>query len=308
MKTINIGTRGSKLALIQALMVKEWIQSFETFSPDIIEIRTKGDIFKSQAISDIGTKNVFANEIQEKLEKKNIDVASHSLKDLSATTKNPFKIQGILGGESRNDTIVHKGDFDPNQKERNYVFATGSPRRTAQLKILYPNCKIQPIRGNVPTRIAQLKNNPDWTGVILSQAGLYRLNIKPKHHYIFKSNEIVPAGGQGLIAIETLNNRPDLDKLFNKLTENPLYHVYRIEMGFLKAVQATCQSPVGICVSEDLNEANLFYSKTTTEPFLKTSININNGKSVEDKLKLIIQEFKKQWQKKFNKPFANDAC
>ena len=201
MQNIRIGTRGSKLALAQAYIVQNRI---ETQNPNIktsiIKIETEGDKNQSSSLSEIGGKGVFIKEVQHELLANNIDIAVHSLKDVTSCTPDLLEMNCFFQPESVDDVALTNDARRLDQLTENDIVGTSSLRRIAQLKQLNPKVKIKPIRGNINTRINKLKSN-EYDAIILSECGLIRLNIEDISIENL-SHSFIPAPGQGVIAIE----------------------------------------------------------------------------------------------------------
>ena len=153
---ITIGTRGSKLSLAYAGKVKDLILQFHTTNEDkiVIEtIKTSGDLFQNKNISEIGGKNLFCKEIEDKLIKKEIDIAVHSLKDMDSVETNGLIIQAYIKRNDPRESFVSK-KFEKLSDLNNGKIGSSSRRRELQLKLMNKNLKIKTIRGNVDTRIS----------------------------------------------------------------------------------------------------------------------------------------------------------
>lgn len=242
MKKIIIGSRGSKLALIQAEEVKSKLQSVGISKIEISVIKTKGDLDKSRAISDIGGKDVFVAEIEKALLSKEIDIAVHSLKDMSASPSSELIIGAFLKGEDSRDVLVGKRLSELKSGSK---VGTGSPRRTSQLKILRSDLMIEPIRGNVETRISKVESG-EYDSAVLAFAGIKRLGLEDSIKETFSLDDMVPAAGQGVIAVQTRSHEEALIRFLAELDDSEQRARSEIEFALLKEIGATCETPIGI--------------------------------------------------------------
>ena len=169
---IRIGTRGSKLALWQAEYVKDKIVK-AGHTAEIKIIQTKGDKILDVAISKIGSKGVFTEEIEAQLAVGNIDIAVHSAKDMQSELPNGFELIAFTEREKVNDVLVsHKAEIDINNKEKPIIIGTSSTRRIATLKHFYPHIKTDDIRGNIQPRIRKMEEGL-CDAILLAYAGVH---------------------------------------------------------------------------------------------------------------------------------------
>jgi len=200
---LRLGTRGSRLALTQASIVKDAINSqFPEIEIERVVYSTSGDKFIDKNLTEIGGKELFVKEIDEALLNNEIDLAIHSLKDVPAKLNDGITLNAVLPREDAADTLI--GAISINELPKNAVVGTSSPRRKAQLQSIRSDLKITDIRGNIPTRIAKQERG-EYNAIILAQAGLNRINLSHKGNTI-NTTLITPAIGQGAIAITAKNN------------------------------------------------------------------------------------------------------
>lgn len=243
--SIVIGTRCSKLAVIQAENVKLLLKEIGIESR-IKKIKTTGDIINKKPLRDIGGKNLFAKEIHKSLINKEIDIAVHCLKDLDSVKKDDFSYLAYLKREDPRDMFISKSYKSISQMPSGSIVGTCSPRRESFVKKINPDIIIKSLRGNVPSRIERLKLG-EFDAIILACSGLNRLNIVD--HEIctpIEIDEITPCGGQGVIVIECLKERED--ELFNirKINDNISQLTSEIEKSFLIGLNGDCHTPVGV--------------------------------------------------------------
>jgi hydroxymethylbilane synthase len=205
---IRIGTRGSQLALWQANEVaKHLVERGDR--PEIVPFKTTADKRQDVPLASIGGKGLWVKELEEALLRGEIDMAVHSLKDVPSIIGDEFVLAGFLERADPRDAWVHVAGTSISSLPSGAVIGTSAPRRRAQLRALYPHLRIDDIRGNVDTRINKLRAGL-YDGAILAAAGLLRLGRASEITSYFSIDEMLPACGQGIIAIETLRDAPSL--------------------------------------------------------------------------------------------------
>lgn len=207
MKTaLVIGSRGSKLALVQANLIQAQLQLlFPEVHIRIEIIKTSGDV-KTEPLSMIGGKGVFTKELEDALVEERIDLAVHSLKDLPTTVPEGLAIPAICKREDPRDALVlpltNKSGGTLESLSRGATVGTSSPRRLAQLKSLRPDLVFKDVRGNVDTRLRKLDEG-EYDALVLACAGLRRLQLDGRISAALTIEQMLPAVGQGALAIET---------------------------------------------------------------------------------------------------------
>jgi len=241
---IKIGTRGSKLALWQAYYVEKLLHA-GGLSTEIVIIETKGDKILDRALSKIGSKGIFTEELEEQLRNGGIDIAVHSAKDLQSDLGEEFEILAFTERERVNDVLIsHNTTLSLSQKEP-FVIGTSSTRRIALLKYFYPHLKTVDMRGNLQTRLRKLEEG-HCDALLLAYAGVHRMGYDDKIAEFLSLDEFIPAVGQGSVAIECAVS---LDSTKKEAIEAPLNHVetslrLRAERAFLNRLQGGCSVPV----------------------------------------------------------------
>ena len=241
MKTIQIVTRNSPLALIQAEIVKGQLEE-GGLSVDLIPISTKGDQILDTTIAKIGSKGVFTEELEGMLQSGDADIAVHSAKDLASEVPEGFSIISIGKRESTNDVLISNQPVNINSK---LVVGTSSTRRVAQLSRKFPDLEIVPIRGNLQTRIAKMEAG-GCDALVLSKAGVKRMGFAEMIQHVFSLEELTPSAGQGSIAVEAYETiQPTIRKLIKSAT-NDSDSLKRIlaERSFLSSFGGGCSIPV----------------------------------------------------------------
>ena len=271
MKPIILGTRGSPLALAQTRQVmsdlkKAWPgRNFE-----IHVVKTEGDLLSERAETEpvkLG-KGLFTAELERSLLEGKIDLAVHSLKDLPTTMAEGLMLAAVTKrGEARDVLITRGADLAPVPQssfvtasgslrrvmlgpELSYgaIIATGSPRREAQLKHVRSDIVTVPIRGNIETRLRKLRENQEWAGIVLAQAGLDRLKPDVNGLTLTKMpfSQMLPAPGQGALGLQTrTENSADVRGLVRALHDLPTAAAVAAERMFLEALGGGCGEPIG---------------------------------------------------------------
>jgi hydroxymethylbilane synthase len=200
-ETIRIGTRGSQLALWQANEVSNRLRALG-YRPEIVTIKTTGDKRTDTSLASIGGKGLFIKELEEALTRRAIDVAVHSLKDVPSIIPEQFVLAGFLERADPRDAWVQLDGTKIEDLRDGATIGTSAPRRRAQLRLLFPALKLEEMRGNVDTRINKLRAGL-YDGAVLASAGLIRLGRGSEITAQFDVEQMVPAAGQGIVAIET---------------------------------------------------------------------------------------------------------
>jgi len=200
---INIGTRKSELAQVQANTIVDMIKEKFNLECEKVLIETKGDKILNVTLDKIGGKGLFVKEIEHAMLEKKVDMAVHSMKDVPYDVPEEFEIVAIPVREDVRDAFVAFNDISFYDLPEGAKIGTSSIRRGTQVKILRPDVEIVPIRGNVHTRIAKIETE-NLDGIILAAAGLKRLNMENIITNYFDPMEIVPAIAQGALGIEMI--------------------------------------------------------------------------------------------------------
>jgi len=256
-----VGTRGSKLALVQTKQViDELIKFYPKLNIDIKIIKTTGDMIFDRDLSKIGGKGLFIKEIEEALLRNEIDFAVHSMKDVPHTLPIDFQIGAILKREDPKDVLIARNNLCLKDLQIGSIIGTGSLRRMLQLHNIRPDLNIKPIRGNIDTRISKLVNG-EFEGIIIAAAGLKRLGWKQANNEIFFNNllknnanlgveyleadNFIPAVGQGALAIEIRDNDSEVFNIIKILNNHDDAICVETERAFLKEIDGGCEIPIG---------------------------------------------------------------
>jgi hydroxymethylbilane synthase len=250
-----IGSRGSELALWQSNFIKGKLESLYPYLKIEIQIiKTTGDKILDSPLSLIGGKGVFTIELERALLRNEIDIAVHSLKDLPTELDKGLTIAAIPDRANVEDAFLSK---DKNAKlfdlPQGSTIATGSLRRKAQILAHRPDYQIVDIRGNVPTRIKKLRES-NWDGMILASAGIERLGLANEITHNISTEEMLPAPGQGALAIESRGDDEEIAKLLNPLENTDARLSASAEREILHALGGGCQLPLGTYVRKSVDE------------------------------------------------------
>ena len=238
-----IGTRGSKLALYQANLVKSKLETtYPTLEVVINVIKTKGDKILDIALSKIGDKGFFTKEIQDALYNKEVDIAVHSLKDLPTELPKGSQLGAILERANHRDVLVSVGgkklaDFTAEDK-----IATSSLRRKSQLLQMNKQVQVVEIRGNVDTRIRKM-NDGHCEGIIMAAAGIERLGLQEHITEYLNETQMLTAPGQGAIAIEIRKEDNEILEVLSVLNHEQSAICVTAERSFLNRLEGGCQIP-----------------------------------------------------------------
>lgn len=251
---LRVATRKSALAMAQTTMVAEAIvQANPDLSYELVSMTTEGDRRLDKSLASFGGKGVFIKELEVALLEGRADIAVHSLKDMPAEVLPEFKLAAVLHREDPRDAFVARGGVDGcrfMELPAGARIGTGSIRRVVQLKALRPDLEYVPIRGNIQTRLSKLA---ELDGVVLAAAGLKRMGLADQVTEFFSTAHMLPASGQGILAIETLSplrrcegdrSKQSIDTLLARVNDTETFAVAVAEMAYLKALNAGCQFPV----------------------------------------------------------------
>jgi hydroxymethylbilane synthase len=198
---LRIGTRGSQLALWQAHTVANRLLEQGTRS-EIVVVKTTGDKRTDVPLAAIGGKGLFVKELEEALLRDEIDLAVHSLKDVPSLMANDFVLAGFLERGDPRDAWVQLDFVPPAELPAGAVVGTSAPRRRAQFRARFPHLKLEEMRGNVDTRVNKLRAGL-YDGAVLAAAGLQRLGRDSEIASLFSLDDMIPAAGQGIVALQT---------------------------------------------------------------------------------------------------------
>jgi len=267
-----IGTRGSRLALSQAAIVREKLgEKFPDLKPEIKIIKTEADLKAETPISLLVNKNAFVKALEDALFSGEIDLAVHSLKDLPALLPQGLKLGAYLTHQgSPSDALVSRQEKKLAGLPPHAVIASSSPRRRLQLKLLREDLEFIEIRGNVDTRLKKLESGA-FNALILAQAGLNRLGLSQHITEVFPPRVIIPAAGQGVMAAETRDSEAEILALLAAIDDSAQHYLSELERSFLAYLEVDCQSPAGVWAEYTRQgvEVHFFLADSCGENYLK---------------------------------------
>ena len=241
---IRIATRKSALALWQAEHVADALRGLpDVDSVELLPLSTRGDEILDKSLQKIGGKGLFIKELEVAMQNGDADIAVHSMKDVPADMPEGFCLAAVLKRANHADALVSNKGYQINTLPQGALIGSSSLRRQAQLKLLRPDLRIKPLRGNVNTRLAKLENG-DYDAIILAAAGLERLGLQSNISQQFTPEEMLPAAAQGVIGIECLESKSALREVLSKLEHPSTALTTTAERAIARTLQASCQSPV----------------------------------------------------------------
>ena len=306
MTKITIGARGSNLSIayvekVKGLLIK---RNKDLTEEDINfkAIKTSGDINQNIKLSKIGGKKLFCKEIEEKLLKKEIDIAVHSLKDMEFMEDKKLVIGAYIKRNDYRDVVISSNIKSLEDLKGKVAIGSSSRRRELQLKKINKNISIVSMRGNIDTRIKKFeKDNLD--GIILAAAGVRSLNLTNKIGLYFKTEEVLPAAGQGIIAVQCNKNDEMIKNFLKNINDKETETCARSERAMIQAIGGDCETAVGGLATIENNNLKLtaqLFSDSGLKSYEyemtgKASEAVNIGKSVgEELLKRAGSDFKKK--------------
>ena len=248
MTKITIGARSSNLSLAYVSRVKDLlIKNNKELNETDIKIKTittTGDIKQDVRISEVGGKNLFCKEIEENLLKDNIDIAVHSLKDMESLENPDLIIGAYIERNDPRDALISDNIKNIKDLEKNIKIGSSSRRRELQLKRINKNILVDHVRGNIDTRVEKLEKQ-DLDGIILAAAGVKSLNLENKVSFFFETEEILPAAGQGIIAVQCKKNNKVIKNIIKKINHTNTSLCAIAERKMLQTIGGDCDTAIG---------------------------------------------------------------
>ncbi|WP_283114321.1 hydroxymethylbilane synthase [Neisseria elongata] len=251
-KKLVIASRESMLAMWQAEHIKGRLKAlYPDCEVEILGMTTRGDQILDRTLSKIGGKGLFIKELEQALQDGRADLAVHSIKDVPMELPEGFALAAIGERASPFDAFVSNQYARLEEMPEGAIVGTSSLRREAQLRAKFPHLTIQPLRGNVQTRLSKLDNG-DYDAVILAAAGLQRLGLDGRIREILSPADSLPAAGQGALGIEIAARRTDLADILRPLNHEETAACVTAERALARALGGSCQVPLAAyCVMED---------------------------------------------------------
>lgn len=266
---IRIGSRESRLAVIQAEIVKSAIErNHPEIRAEIVTMKTTGDKILDKSLDLIGGKGLFVKELDIALLEGEIDLSVHSLKDMPMEVPRDLPMLAYTKREDPRDVLIYKPEYD--EIPRGGIIGTSSRRRSLQLAALYPGRMFRGIRGNVQTRLEKLAQE-SYDGTVLAAAGLIRLGMEDVIGRVFGIEEVVPAAGQGILAVQ---GRFGEDHSYLDCIENQKSRTEALaEREFVRVLDGGCTSPVAahaVVKGTELKLTGLYYREENNTYFTDT--------------------------------------
>ncbi|NLB31659.1 MAG: hydroxymethylbilane synthase [Alcaligenaceae bacterium] len=241
---IVIATRASRLALWQAEFVQEALQNqYPGLKVELLKMTTKGDQIIDRSLSKIGGKGLFVKELETALLDGRADLAVHSLKDVPMELYEEFSLSTILKRADPRDAFVSNKYENLDDLPEGAIVGTSSLRRESQIRAHYPKLEVQPLRGNLDTRLGKLDAG-NYDAIILAASGLERLGLGDRIRSRLSLEQSLPAAGQGALGIEILASRDDMRELLSFLSCQEATAATTAERAISQALGGSCQVPI----------------------------------------------------------------
>jgi hydroxymethylbilane synthase len=263
-KSLVIGTRASALALRQADIVSKALKTIDqSLTVEIRTITTRGDVNLNPIPVDTVGKGWFTKEIEQDLLDKKIDLAVHSLKDMAYDVPSGLSIGAYLPREDARDALITKHGQMLEELPAGAVIGTDSIRRQVQMRAMRPDLEVRSLRGNVLTRLEKLQSE-NYDAIILAAAGLKRLGLEEKIIHCFSPNEMTPAPGQGILAVQIRQNDLEMRKILASISDDEARWAAEAERSFSQKMGGGCKSPIGAYAFRE-NEDAVFMGMVTAK-------------------------------------------
>ena len=239
---IVIATRESRLAMWQAEYVKSLLEQ-RGHAVTLLGMTTRGDQILDRSLSKVGGKGLFVKELEVAREQGQADIAVHSLKDVPMDLPEGFALACVMEREDPRDAFVSNRYASLSELPQGAVVGTSSLRRVALLRALRPDLKIEPLRGNLDTRLRKLDDG-HYDAIVLAAAGLKRLGLATRIRATFEPSEMLPSAGQGALGIEVRADRQDLIAALAPLAHQPTWLAVTAERAVSRSMGGSCSMPL----------------------------------------------------------------
>lgn len=266
---IVIGSRESLLAVTQSNMVVDYLKkSYPECEVSLITMKTTGDKILDRRLDQIGGKGLFVKELEVALRDKRSDFSVHSLKDMPMEMPEDLPLVCFSKREDERDVLVLPEGVT--ELDLSKPIGTSSLRRILQLQKLFPNAKFESVRGNLQTRLRKLDEG-QYSAIILAAAGMKRLGMENRISRYFSTDEVIPAAGQGILAIQ---GRAGEDaSMFDGFTDKNATAIALAERAFVRTLDGGCSSPIAahaVIENDELTIKGLYVKEETNETFYGT--------------------------------------
>jgi len=241
---LRLGTRGSKLARVQAETVRAALRDAPGVACELVILTTSGDQIQDRPLADIGGKGLFTKELEEALLRGSIDLAVHSMKDVPPMLPSGLAIAAILPREDVRDAFLSHSVSSLDELPAGARIGTGSVRRSAQIARARPDLVILPLRGNVDTRLAKLDSGA-FDAILLAYAGLKRLGLQHRVTSLLPLETWLPALSQGAVGIEIRHMDDPVAHVVARLNDQSAQITLACERAFQLALDGSCRTPIG---------------------------------------------------------------
>ena len=252
---ITIATRESRLALWQAEHVKALLEQ-RGHAVTLLGMTTRGDQILDRSLSKVGGKGLFVKELETALEEGRADIAVHSLKDVPMELPAGFELACVMAREDPRDAWVSADYARLEDLPAGAVVGTSSLRRTVLLRALRPDLRIEPLRGNLDTRLRKLDDG-QYAGIVLAAAGLKRLGLAERIRHVFDTAQMLPAAGQGALGIEIRAGRADLLAALAPLADAHAWLTTAAERAVSRAMGGSCSMPLAAHATLEAGQMHL---------------------------------------------------
>ncbi len=273
--TTIIATRESRLALWQAEHVRDRLRDRFGLAVELLGMTTRGDQILDRALSKVGGKGLFVKELEVALEEGRAHLAVHSLKDVPMDLPAGFVLAAVLEREDPRDAFVSSRHADLASLPQGACVGTSSLRRVVQLLAARPDLRIEPLRGNLDTRLRKLDDG-GYDAIVLAAAGLKRLGLGGRIRHVFDTASMLPAVGQGALGIEVVESNRPLREMLGRLQHQPTALATEAERAVSRALGGSCSMPLAAHATwrgdQLMLEAALGHGQDLRRPVLRTAV------------------------------------
>ena len=256
-KRLVIASRESRLALWQAQYLRDCLQQlYPECDVQILGMTTRGDQILDKALSKVGGKGLFVKELETALEDGRADLAVHSLKDVPMVMPEGFDLSCVMAREDARDAFVSNDYASLEELPKGAIVGTSSLRRESVLRAKFPHLVIQPLRGNLDTRMGKLDRG-EYAAIILAAAGLKRLGLESRIRAYLPYDPYTPAAGQGALGIETLTKHPHIKQWLAPLNDLPTLLAVSAERMVSRQLGGSCEVPLAAHATWDQNHLQI---------------------------------------------------
>ena len=242
-RVLTIATRESRLAMWQAEHVRDLLAARFGIEVKLLGMTTRGDQILDRALSKVGGKGLFVKELETALEDGHADLAVHSLKDVPMDLPSGFALAAVLEREDPRDALVSPRYATLTELPQGACIGTSSLRRVAQLAAVRPDLRIEPLRGNLDTRLRKLDEG-QYDAIVLAAAGLVRLGLAERIRSRFATTQMLPAAGQGALGIEVRADDAELREALATLIHHPTWLAVHAERAVSRGLGGSCSMPL----------------------------------------------------------------